>query len=177
MVDTNWLLNAMSRQQLVVRLHITPGAVTRAEAHAFGYWMDDMAFNGYHLLYRYTTDHDRGIKPLEARALSGFQGEWPQYFEAEAEFWPAPWHLSEQIVCSIGTGKGNTRQLKVTEPQALIHLARFQGLVTATDPSVNPKLFVGIAPFWSLSLSDAAHSLDGIVNQADKKWREMIGQH
>jgi hypothetical protein len=149
------MMQAMSGENLVVRLHITPGATPRAEAHAFGYWYDDMMPNGFKAVYRYNEliekgVRETGIRPLECIALPSNVNTWHEYFECESQYWPEPWHMPEPVVCSIGTKRKDTRRLPVAHPQALAHLARFQG--------------------------QASSEKGGIVNSAVKNWRQLVDQ-
>jgi hypothetical protein len=168
MLDTKWFMERLRGDGLVVRLHInTSGRETYTEAHAYSYWVDDMAYNGFEVVYTHHLDRHHGMRPLQWIALPADPNRWDELWLKAAEDWPRHWDARDDVVCTIGAQPKRANRIPPSHPVVLTHLARFQ----AATASAHPQDGMG----WGISADIATRRLEGLVQQALRDWARLVG--
>ncbi len=168
MTDTRWLFEAMGSSKLALRMDIVrTRGTTDVTAKAYHYWLDDAQYMGAEVTYRSFGEvhHPLALHWLSSDATHGWATELEQLMRS----WPAAWHEQSRIVCTHHEPRRRAVQLPVTNPEVLVHLARFETL--ASQEAARGVLFD------SITFGDVARRLNGIIRSQTASWNQMMGVH
>jgi hypothetical protein len=165
-IDTQWFLEALRGERVVVRMHTTVrrSGLLLTEAHAFSCWQDDAFYTGFELVYGHDEERDRGLAPLQYRSFPRDPNAWTDHIVHQAAMWPANWDQPHEVVCTVGRTKRSTSVIKPGHLLALSHLARFQAAAETRKEAE-----------WGIELGIVARRLDGLVRSTVKSWRQLVG--
>lgn len=161
MFTEDWFHEKLRGDGLILRMKISASSV---EAKAYSCYYDDAAPVGTQLTYRHDDSHDNGASSVDWMDLSLHPvAKWVEIVKREYTGWPYGWQSAEEIVCTA-THLGSSRRISTANPQALVHLARFQAAVLLTQPE----------GFWGVSAGIISRRLEGVVKAGVRDWRRLI---
>lgn len=164
-MDTDWFYRTMMGDKIIFRLRIRRMSGGRSEvfAKAFTYWLEDSLEIFSAVTYRKKAQED-SFSPLQISTIDSPSERWLERLARDAAgSWPTGWRLNKPIVCVR-----DHEDLAPSHPDALVHLARFEGMATEA---------VGNADRYDrISYGIVAKRLGGAVNEATNNWDQLLFQ-